>query len=212
MKKVLFLLLIFATSLSAQRSWAALKIGFYNPSVTDGGLILGYHGGKKIDDKLDIGWSVDWFNKNYVDKTLAEQFGSFNDGINEEINELRAKTNLHDIPVLFNATATFDVNKQADVYANVGVGAEILLVFYRDYENPDEDELKTAFDFSWRLSFGGRYRLGYSSFIIAELSYHSSEPSWEFEVEDPETGAKKTFERVYDMSGIMLRTGIQYYF
>ncbi|MCF8265719.1 MAG: hypothetical protein K9I71_07245 [Ignavibacteriales bacterium] len=213
-KMIVLLLLIFLVSYSnteAQRNFASVKIGYFDPSATDGGFILGYQGGKYIDDFLDIGWSVDWFNKNYVDKDLADQFQSAGSSLNEEINELRAKTNLHDFPVMFNAIAYFQAGRKINVYVNGALGADILLVFYRNYQNPSDDEMRFAFDFSWRLAGGVAYELGKKSELVAELSYHSTEPSWTYEVDDPAFG-KKTFERLYDMSGVALKVGIKYYY
>lgn len=211
MKKIIFLLLVFSfTALYGQKNWSTFKIGYFNPEASEGGLILGYQGGKYIDEFIDIGWSVDWFHKNYVDKSLANQLDDFNQPLNGEVNMLRAKTNLHEIPALFNITAYFGAAPKMAIFANVGVGAEMLLVFYRDYENPDDDNLKAAFDFSWRIGAGIAYQLGRKSELIAELGYHASSPSWEFEVEDS-MGKKHVFEREYDMSGIMLRAGIKIY-
>ncbi|GJQ62398.1 MAG: hypothetical protein SCALA702_14510 [Melioribacteraceae bacterium] len=211
MKKVLMFLILCTVVVSGQHNWSAFKIGFFSPQASDGGLILGYQGGKYVDEYIDIGWSVDWFNKNYTDKSLANQFNEFNPGISGEVNELRAKTNLHDIPIMFNLTGYFDAGRRLAAFASVGVGAEILLVFYRDYQNPDEDELKGAFDFSWRLSGGVIYELGRRSELILEVGYHASEPSWEFEVED-DLGRKRVFERKYDMSGMMMRAGVKIFY
>ncbi len=213
MKKTVlfFILFIIPAVMFAQYNSAAIKLGYYSPDATDGGFILGYEGGKNIDEHLNIGWSIDWFNKNYTDKKLVDEFNQFNN-LNVEVNELRAKTNLHDIPVLFNVNAHFPAAPKVNVYGSLSFGAEVLLVFYRNYENPDDDELKGAIDFSWRFGFGGTYELGSRSELLAELAYHSSKPSWEYEVTDPVTGNTKTFERVYDMNGILLRVGVKYYF
>ena len=208
-KLIVFLALVLAVSTFGQKSSAAIKLGFYNPQATDGGFIIGYQGARYVDNFLDIGWSIDWFNKNYVDKQLAEEFEEFD--LNGELNELRAKTNIHDIPIMFNMTAYFDINRRAAAYANIGVGAEVLLVFYRNYQNPDEDKIKGAFDFSWRLSGGVVYTMGRRSELLAEIGYHSSEPSWNYTVEGND-GRKRTFERSYDMSGIMLRAGVKFYY
>jgi len=213
MKKMLMFLILSAsfTILSAQHNWSAFKLGFFDPQATDAGFILGYQGGKYVDEFVDIGWSIDWFNKNYVDKALADQFSQFSPQISGEVNELRAKTNLHDIPVMFNITAYFDAGRKLEAFASAAVGAEVLLVFYRNYQNPEDDELKGAFDFSWRLSGGLVYELGRRSELLLELGYHSSAPSWEFEVTD-DLGRKRVFERKYDMSGIMMRAGVKIYY
>ncbi len=91
-------------------------------------------------------------------------------------------------------------------------GVNVLLVFYRSYENPDEDEFQGAFDFAWRLGGGFQYELGERSDLIVELAYHNSEPSWTYDVKDSNTGRRRTFERKFDMSGLMFRAGFRFYF
>ena len=146
-KLILVSLLSFNISAVAQWNAAAIKLGSFSPGATDAGFIIGYEGGKYIDQNFNFGWSVDWFHKNYVDKTLVE---SFNDiyGISGGINELRAQTSLHDIPLMINATIKFPVAPKTKIYVTGGIGAEILIIDYRNFENPDENELKGAFDFN----------------------------------------------------------------
>ncbi len=211
MKRVLAFLVIFTPLLiSAQWHSASIKLGHFSPSATEGGFILGYEGGKFIDKNLRVGWSIDWFNKNYVDSRLVDKFNS-DFGPSGEINELRAETNLHSIPVMFTMSGLFPMSPRVSAYATGGVGAEILLILYNNFQNPDEDEFEGAFDFSWRAGMGILYELGHRSDIFGEIVYHSSEPSWTYEVEDELTHRKKTYERVFDMSGIMTRVGIRFY-
>ena len=84
------------------------------------------------------------------------------------------------------------------------------MIFYRNYLNPSEDDLKFAFDFSWRLGTGAAYQVSGRTQIIAEIAYHSSEPSWTYEVEEGDQ--ERTFERVYDMSGLLARVGLRFHF
>ena len=101
---MLFLILLSTTSLAQYHS-GAVKLGYFNPKATDGGFIIGYEGGHAIDRNLIIGWSIDWFHKNYTDQTLVSEFNQFDPNIGGELNELRAKTNLHGIPIMFNLSA-----------------------------------------------------------------------------------------------------------
>ena len=211
MKKLILLFLIIPFVLHAQHNSGAIKLGYFNPSATDGGFILGYEGGRYIDRNLSIGWSVDWFNKNYVDESLVREFDRYYGIPNSTINELRAKTNLHDIPVLFNITGYFPAAKRTKFFLTGGIGAEVLLIFYRNFQTPDDDEFKAAFDFSWRIGFGLLYELGPRSDFFVEADYHNSKPSWTYEVNDVVYG-KRTFERQFDMSGIMTRVGFRFFF
>ncbi len=212
---VLCLFLLFSYSLvQAQEKSSTVKIGFYNPSVTDGGFIVGYEWGKYIDDNFDIGGSIDWFNKTFVDQKLINEFNEYNNGgVYGTTNELRAKTNLHSFPIMFNMTANFPLgNSKLRGFVSGGLGFELLIISYRDYTDPDNDNIKGAADFNWRLGFGVMHPLGKRSEIIGEVSYHSSQPSWQYEVFDNNLGRKRIFERSYDMAGVMLRLGVRFYY
>lgn len=211
MKKLILLFAILSFyNVNAQRSAAAIKLGSFSPGATDAGFIIGYEGGKYIDKNFNFGWGIDWFHKKYVDKTLVQSFNEIY-GIQGGINELRASTNLHGIPLMINVTIKQPVAPRAMVYIAGGIGAEVLIIDYRNFENPDESELKGAFDFNWRLGIGAAYLIGPRSEFLLEMNYHSAEPSWTYEV-DIEPYGKRTFERVYDMSGIMLRAGFRFYY
>ncbi|MBN1301787.1 MAG: outer membrane beta-barrel protein [Melioribacteraceae bacterium] len=203
-----FLLIPFI--LSAQWNSASVKLGHFNPGATDGGFIVGYEGGKFVDRNLSIGWSIDWFNKNYVDKSLVREFDYYF-GPSGRINELRAETNLHSIPIMFTMSGYFPMTPRVSAYVTGGVGAEILLVFYNNFQNPQDDEFQGAFDFSWRAGIGMLYELGHRSDIFGEITYHASEPSWTYEVQDSDLEIKRTFERVFNMSGVMARVGLRFY-
>jgi len=209
--KLLFLILILSSQSYSQWGSSAIKLGHFNPSASEGGFIIGYEGGKYIDYGLNIGWSIDWFHKSYVDKKLVAQFNEFYGIAGGSVNELRAKTNLHDFPVMLTAIAKFPVSHFVNLLINGGIGAEVLIIHYRNFQDTDESELQGAFDFNWRLGLGLSFNLGRRSEIFGELTYHSSMPSWEYEIQD-QNGIKRTFEREFDMSGMMARIGIRFYY
>ncbi len=210
MKRLILLLgIIMSTNLFAQLNCTSIKLGFFDPAASTGGFIIGYEGGKIIDEHLIVGWSIDWFHANYVDKKLVSDLNSaYGFG---EINELRAKTNLHEFPILANFRAEFPVAPMTRVYGTGGVGLEFLLTSYRRFQNPDDDQLKAAFDFSWRIGVGVLYRIGSRSEIFGQIDYHSSEPSWEYEVNE-NTSSRRVFERSFDMSGVMTRVGLRFFY
>lgn len=211
MKKIiLILLLLSCVPVFAQKGASAIKLGLFSPSATQTGFIIGYEWGRYIDEALNVGWSIDWFNKTYTDERLVGQFNDFA-GVHGTINELRAQTTIHDFPLMFNITGKFPTGPRAQVFFTGGIGGELMLINYRQYDNPDESETKGAFDFNWRIGAGMLYELGRRSDIFGELSYHSSQPSWQYEAKGSD-GRKRIFERKYDMSGVMLRAGIRFYY
>lgn len=209
MKKILYILLLLAvTGVYAQRNTTLIRLGAFSPGATETGFIIGYQGGRYIDEHFDIGYSIDWFHKSYTDQRLVKEFNnSF--PIQGELNELRAKTSLHQFPVLFNVVGSWPITPQLDAYISGGIGAELILVDYTKFDNVQESELKGAVDWSWRVSAGIIYPLGSRSDALIEVGYHSSEPSWEYEVG---TNPKKVFVRSYDMSGFLVRGGVRFYY
>ena len=210
MKKYIIFLLLFPIIINAQSHFGTIKAGIFGPSATETGFILGYEGGWSIDESVTIGWSVDWFNKNYVDKNLVSQLNEFYGPINSSLNELRAKTNLHSIPAMANIEVSWPVAHRTRLFFAGSAGLEVLLIFYRDFDDPDNTNFKGAFDFNWRLGGGILYELGRRSDAFFELTYHSSKPAWQYSVDD--NGRKKVFERSFDMSGLMARVGVRFYF
>ena len=206
----LIIVLFLCYNIYSQWSTASIKLGSFVPGATDAGFIIGYEGGKYIDENFIFGWGVDWFHKKFVDKSLVESFDDVF-GVSGNLNELRASTNLHDIPFMINITTKFPVAPRVNIYASGGIGAEVLIIDFRNFDNPDDSELKAAFDFNWRIGLGTAYNIGPRSEILLELAYHNSEPSWTYEVDHAPVG-KRTFERVYDMSGLMFRAGFRFFY
>jgi len=210
MKRFIICLLFIPFLLNAQTRIGTVKAGIFGPSATESGFILGYQGGWRIDNNVSIGWSVDWFNKNYVDKNFVSQLNDFYGPINGTLNEIRAKTNLHSIPLMGVIEGYLPVANRTKIYFTGSAGLEVLLIFYRKYDNPDDSTVKGAYDFCWRLGTGIIYELGARSDAMFELTYHSSKPGWQYSVND--NGRTRVFERSYDMSGLMARFGIRFYF
>lgn len=209
---ILSLMLISSGILKAQFDVGAVKLGTFSPSATDAGFIIGYEGGWHIDDNFLFGWSADWFHRNYVDRKLVNEYNDFFGPIQSDINELRARTNLHSIPLMISVNANQLIAPRTRAFITGSAGVEVLLIFYRNYQHPQDDEFEGAFDFTWRLGGGISYELGRRSDAFVELTYHSSRPAYEYEVEDSQTGRTRIFERSFDMSGIMMRVGFRFFF
>lgn len=212
MKKfILAYSILFLQTIFPQWGTSSVKLGYFNPSATDGGFIIGFDAGQFIDRNFSWNFSLDWFNRNYIDKKFVSDLNTFY-GTTGTLNELRAKTNINDFPLMFNVVVKFPVNPRAQVYFTGGVGGELLLINYRNFQNPDDDEFEAAFDFNWRLGLGAAFSLGPRSEVFTEITYHHSNPGWEYEIEEFGNYPIRYFERSYDMSGIMARIGFRFYY
>ncbi|MGA7719958.1 MAG: outer membrane beta-barrel protein [Ignavibacteriaceae bacterium] len=212
MKKfICFILLIIPAFSFAQSHMGGIKLGVFDPSATDAGFIIGYEGGWAVDQNFSLGWSADWFHQNYVNQSLVSQLNDYY-GINSSLNELRATTNLYAIPLMATATINWPVAPRSYAYVTGGFGIEMLLIYYNDYNNPNNNDFRSAFDFAWQIGCGVAYELGPRSDVLIELAYHYSQPSWNYQGTDPVTGQTTTFQESINMSGLMLRTGFRFYY
>lgn len=210
MKKYVLCLILIQIPVLAQWNTSAIKLGAFSPSSAGTGFIVGYEGSHFFDPQFSFGWSIDWYHSNYTDATVVNNANNLY-GTSGSTNELRARTNIHDFPVMAVGTVRFPVTPLSDVYVMGGLGAEALFVSYNNFLNPFQSDFKTAFDFNWRIGVGGTYGFGKKSEVFAELAYHSSSPSWTYDGYDANNN-KVTYERVFDMSGIMFRVGVRFYY
>jgi len=208
---IIIYLIIFPLVTFSQRHSASVDFGHYNPKATDGGFILGYKGENFIDKNLSFGWSASWFHKNYVDKVLLEQYVQYYGIVDGELSERRSTTNLHSIPLMLSMTAYLPLFPIVSAYITGGAGAEALLIFYDNLQDADQNEFKTAWDFCWQIGTGLAYKIGNRSDIFGEISYHNSNPSWNYSVTDPQTGEIKHLEQSFDMSGYALKFGFKFF-
>ena len=215
MKKYVLFLFLLQIPMFAQWNTSAIKLGTFIPSSAGAGFMVGYEGGHFFDPQFSLGWSIDWFHANYTDAQVVNDLNGIPldqiPGTTGSTNELRAKTNIHDFPIMALATVRFPVTPLSDVYINGGLGFEALFIDYSNYQNPSQNDFKTAFDFNWTLGVGGTYGFSKKAEVFAELGYHSSAPSWDYQVTDA-NGYKHTFQRTFDMSGMMLRAGVRFYY
>ncbi len=201
---LVIILFVFVAMSYAQNRATIIKLGYFSPGVTDGGFIVGAQWMREIDENLDMGVSLDWFNKNFTDQRLVAEFNKYD--AYGTTNELRAKTNLNSFPLMYTMNINFPLERGVNLYATGSLGLDLLIINYRNYQNPVNDELKGAVGFSWQIGAGIVYRLGRRSDLMGEISYHNAEPSWQYTVDN------HVFERSYDMSGIMIRAGIKFYY
>jgi hypothetical protein len=210
MKKYVLFIMLLQIPVFAQWNTSAIKLGAFVPNSAGAGFIVGYEGSHFFDPQFSFGWTIDWYHSNFTDAKVVNDLNNI-PGLTGNTNELRAKTNLHDFPVMAVGTVRFPITPLSDVYFMGGLGAEVLFVNYSNFDNPSQSDFKTAFDFNWRIGVGGSYGFGKKSEVFAELAYHSSAPSWTYEGYNT-AGNKVTYERIFDMSGMMFRVGVRFYY
>lgn len=206
MKKIIIgLLLLISISVYAKTNVGAIKFGFFNPSATDAGFIVGMEYGKHIDDNLDVCMSFDWFKKDLEDDRYVKKIESAGGEIDATIKEKLSESTIYDFPIMLNLTAKFPITPKFKWFLNGGFGAEMLYTSYNKFKSSDdyEEESEFAFDFNWRAGGGVMYNLGQNSELFGEFTYHYSKPSYELD---------DYYEKEFDMCGILGRCGVRYFF
>ena len=127
MKKYVLFLMLLQVPLFAQWNTSAIKLGAFSPSSAGTGFIVGYEGSHFFDPQFSFGWSIDWYHSNYTDAKVVNDANTII-WTSGNTNELRARTNLHDFPVMAIGTVRFPVTPLSDVYVFGGLGAEALLL------------------------------------------------------------------------------------
>lgn len=197
-------------SLGAQQKIGGIKAGMMFPQACDGGFDLGIEYGLHIDTNLDVSVSLDWFKKEFEDKDAKGEYEDIPGLTAEEVLKL-SETTIYDFPLMLAVTAKFPFTDKIKWFATGALGAEMLYASYNTFNTDEiEETSELAFDFNWRLGGGAIYNLGQRSELLAEIAYHYSLPSYEYE--DDVNGTKYTLEREYDMSGILSRVGVRFFF
>ncbi len=210
MKYLSLFLLLLPAVIFGQYNTASINFGRFNPAATDGGFIIGYKGENFVDRNLSVGWSASWFHKQFVDQVLLTEVQQYYGIADALITEKKATTNLHSVPLMFSLTSYFPLLPIVSAYITGSAGLEGLMIVYSNFQNENENEYKTAWDFAWELGTGLSYKLGNRSDFYGEVSYHNSNPSWTYKVKDQTTGKSKSLEQSFDMSGVAFKFGFKF--
>jgi opacity protein-like surface antigen len=197
------------TALGAQQKIGAIKAGMFFPQACEGGFDLGFEYGLHIDTNLDVALSLDWFKKEFTDKDYIGDVEQYDNTIIGTQYKDLGKITIYDFPLMLSVTAKFPFTNKVKWFGTGGLGAEMLYASMKTYDANDGAEVETkdestfAFDFNWRLGGGVMYNLGARSEVFGELAYHYSKPSFEDD---------NGITTEYDMSGIMSRIGVRFFF
>ena len=205
MKKIFIVfvsLIIIAGGLSAQESATIINIGSFNPKATDSGFIFGVGQSRIFDERVELGFSIDFFSNKYTDQKTVDTVTT-GGGTTYTTEQMLLETNTIFVPILANLTVKMPVEFPIIPYIGVGIGYSLLWDTYSNYEL-DIKDTKFFSGFGWRLAAGGLYPLGSRSALTCEVMYNGGKPS---RSEDAEFGLP-TWQEV-DMSGLGFRLGIK---
>ena len=204
-KLVLFaaLLLFVFSSAYSQHNLSYFQIGSFNPKATDAGLILCFGTAKMVDERVELGVSLDMFTKRSEDEeeiaTEIDPSGTVTTTISTNF-----ESTVYMFPLMAYTCINFPVEFPVTPYITGAIGYTFLWNSYDNYVT-NEGETNYFGGFCYRFGVGGLYPLGSRSAFVAEVFYNSSKPSHK---EDIQAGVPTRTE--VDMSGMGFRIGLKF--
>ena len=204
-KLVLFaaLLLFVFSSAYSQHNLSYFQIGSFNPKATDAGLILCFGTAKMVDERVELGVSLDMFTKRSVNEEEVGS-GEVTGGVQQDTIITNFESTVYMFPLMAYTCINFPVEFPVTPYITGAIGYTFL---WSSYDNYIENKSETNYfgGFCYRFGVGGLYPLGARSAFVAELFYNSSKPSHK---EDVQEGMPTRTE--VDMSGMGFRIGLKF--
>jgi hypothetical protein len=201
----LIFLLTTVTAEARNLTASTLKIGMLNPKDAKSGFILGLNHGIVIDERVDVGFSADFFRKTYKkDVQIASK--DYIQGVSEVTYQREMEFTTMIIPLM----ATIDLKMPLSdyrpapyLYIHGGLGWEMMFNSEKNYVADTKDS-RFYSGFGYMVGAGLLYEFGSSSAIIAELGYNGCRVS-----RDQKTVANLPVWDEVNISGLMLRLGIR---
>ncbi|RMH73333.1 MAG: hypothetical protein D6675_02835 [Gemmatimonadetes bacterium] len=203
-----FGLLLFLPSLSfavsAYNSSFDFRVGYFNPTDTKSGWILGAQYGRAVDQRVNFGFSVDFYQQEY--KKRVKIAGSHPSGIDSHWSSIQTEFHTLLVPFMFNLSINLPVSQfLVNPYLNLGIGYQWLRNKEQDHEN-NSSRTRNYGGFGWSLAGGLLYPLGSRSDLIGELFWNDATVS-------RSAGRKEglPIEEEIGVSGLGVRLGIRIY-
>ncbi|NQS98449.1 MAG: hypothetical protein HQ591_08350 [candidate division Zixibacteria bacterium] len=200
---VVVMFLFSAGAVYAQNSLSYIQIGSFNPKAADSGLIIGFGTAKMVDERVELGISLDIFTKQRTD----EERISWEDPVTNVVIDTvitNFESTIYMFPIMAYACVNFPVEFPITPYVSGSIGYTLLWNSYDNYVS-GAGETNYYGGFGYRFAVGGMYPLGSKSAFIAELFYNSSKPS-----HSEETAIGLPTRTEVDMSGLGICLGLKF--
>ncbi|MBL7191063.1 hypothetical protein ISS30_05155 [bacterium] len=198
---ILFLLLSTAfLGTAAAQSSETLRIGGFYPESIDDGVTFGFHLKRAIDERLDFGFSGDYFGKKYKSDTEIDTGGMTNTVI----------TNFEEtiimIPLFLNLDYKLLLDYPIVPYIGGGAGYTLLWDKYDNYKSPYDEERDFYHGFAWQAYAGTTLQISSKAVLVLEGFYNNSKPS----KKEEEDNSGRPVRTEIDVTGYGFRVGIKF--
>ena len=175
--------------------------GYMNTKDAKSGLIAGAGIGIALDESVDLGLAVDFYNKKYTKETqvaTTDQEGLSSTLIVKEVEFSRTI-----LPILLTINVKVPTSRYFGYFIRGGLGYELLFSKEKNYAE-GTDENRNFGGLGWKFAGGMFYNVGSRSTLIANLFYNNCEVSRNV---DQSVKGLPVQERV-DLSGLGFRLGV----
>jgi hypothetical protein len=206
MKRLLPLLLVsqlltIGPAFSQGGNIISVEAGYLNPKDTKSGLLAGIMLGRAIDEAVNIGIGVDFFQKNYTEESQVaqnSQKGLSSTTYNTEVEYTRTI-----IPLNVVMDVKIPASRYFGYFIRGGLNYEFLISKEKNYKL-DTEQSENFSGLGWLGSGGFYYHVGSRSTLIVSATYNSCEVRRD--IEESNEGLPVT-ERV-DLSGLGFKLGV----
>jgi hypothetical protein len=170
-KRTLFTLLLvtFGAVAGQAQTYLGIKFGSLNPEDAKAGFLVGIATGKQVDERVDFGLAADLFIRRFSQETeVGEDPQSGGTDVRQEIS-----FSMYALPLMAQLTLNVMPGAMVEPYASISGGYEIVLSSESNYVTGEKDS-RFYGGFGWQIALGGRYPLGYSSALLAEIFYNGA--------------------------------------
>ena len=198
---VFFTLVDFASAQSSE----TLKIGgFYPEESLDNGIIFGLHLKRPVDERMDFGFSAEYFGVKSTDSTEIQK-NDFTAG-NEELEESYIM-----VPIFLTLDYRLIIDFPFTPFVGGGAGYILLWDKYDNYYHDssiEEDYTDLYHGFGWEAYGGIMMNISTKSVLVGEAFYTSGKPSCK--EKDDEDAIGRPTRTELDISGWGFRIGIRF--
>ena len=192
-----------AGAVYAQNSLSYIQVGSFNPKAADSGLMIGLGTAKMVDERVELGVSLDLFISERLDETDSTYYDTaYGADVTQKLTLF--KSNLIMIPLMAYVNIKMPVEFPVVPYLSGSIGYDFVWNKFDDYQL-NKDGTKFYGGFGWKIAIGGMYPLGSRSAFNAEIFYHGGKPT-----RNEDSIGNLPIRSEVDMSGLGVVVGLKF--
>ncbi len=189
----------------AQEHYAQLKVGRFNPDgPADDGLYLGFATGTEFDQRLTVGFHVDYARRTFVEEVrVAEEVDPTGNVVRRSYRSLDTSSNL--VPLSVQVGVRLPGSQTVTPFVGAGLAYNILVNEIVDFERRIDD-VNAYGGFGWQLTGGLVAPISPNARLMGEFTWSDGDVSRDIDHYVAGLPVRETI----DVSGVGVRLGFEF--